>query len=109
MTLTLKVLGQGTPAANTDTDLYTVPALTQTVISSIVVCNQNAAAKKFRIAVRIAGAGLSTAQYLYFDVSVAATDTFTATLGVTLGPADVVTVRANSTLVSFSLFGQEKT
>ncbi len=107
MTNTYKVLGQSSPAANTDTTLYTVPALTQTVVSSIVVCNQNAAAKKFRVYVQVAGVALDIKQYLYFDVSVAATDTFVATLGITLGAADVVTVRANATALSFNLFGME--
>ncbi len=107
MTNTFKVLGQVSPAANTDTTLYTVPALTQTIVSSIVVCNQNAAAKKFRVYIQVAGVALDIKQYLYFDVSVAATDTFVATIGMTLAATDVVTVRANATALSFNLFGQE--
>ena len=37
----LKVLGQSAPAATTETVLYTVPDMTQTTISSIVICNRN--------------------------------------------------------------------
>ena len=40
MSDTLKVLGQQAPAGTTETILYTVPAATQTTISSIVVCNR---------------------------------------------------------------------
>lgn len=108
MTLTLKVLGQVSPAANTDTTLYTVPAATQTVVSSLTVCNQNATAKKFRVYIQVGGAALDVKQYIYFDVSIAATDSFIATLGITLGAGDVITVRANATNISFGAFGQEK-
>ena len=38
MSDSLKVLGQSAPSATTETDFYTVPAQTQTTVSSIVVC-----------------------------------------------------------------------
>lgn len=108
MTTTLKVLGQVSPVANTDTILYTVPAATQTVVSSIAICNQNAGgAKTFRVYIQVAGVALNVKQYLYFDQTIAANTTFVATIGLTLGAADVVTVRASATNFSFQLFGQE--
>lgn len=107
MTTTLKVLGQSSPAANTDTTLYTVPGATQTIVSSVTICNQNATAQLFRMAIRVGGAGISSPQYIYYDASIPPNDTLTATLGITLAATDVVTVRANSTLISFNLFGQE--
>ena len=36
MSDSLKVLGQSAPSATTETDFYTVPAQTQTTVSSIV-------------------------------------------------------------------------
>lgn len=109
MALVYRVLGQSNPAATTPTDLYTVPAATSAVTSTLVVCNQAAGAATFRVAVRVAGLAGTAKQYLYYDVSVAANATLTATLGLTLAATDVVTVYASSTTVSFCLFGSEIT
>lgn len=104
----LKVLGQSNPAATTLTTLYTVPASTTTVCSSIVVCNRSTATS-FRIAVRPAGAAISNEHYLYYDVAIAANDTFVATIGISLDATDVVSVYATLATLSFNLFGQENT
>lgn len=99
------VLGQVNPAATTLTTLYTVPAATQTVVSSIVVCNQAASDATFRISIQVAAAADNAKQYLYFDTTVPANDTFTATVGLTLGATDVIKVYASTTTLSFSAFG----
>ena len=106
---TLKVLGQSAPSATTLTTLYTVPAATTTVCSSIVVCNQAASAGTFRVSVRVAGAADATKQYLYYDTAIAANESLVATLGISLGAADVVSVYASSASQSFNLFGVERT
>ena len=103
----LKVLGQSSPSATTNTTLYTVPILTQAVASSLVVCNRDAAGTTFRVAVRPAGAGISNEHYLYYDVAIGGNETFVATIGITLGASDVVTVYATAATLSFNLFGQE--
>lgn len=103
----LKVLGQSAPLAATLTDLYTVPASTDTVASSLVVCNRSATATTFRVAVRPAGAGIANEHYLYYDVTLAGNDTFVATIGMSLDETDVVSVYATLATLSFSLFGQE--
>lgn len=46
MISTYKVLGQSAPAATTAVDLYTVPALTSTIVSTITVCNRASAVAK---------------------------------------------------------------
>jgi len=102
-----KVLGQSNPAATTATSLYTVPAATQTIVSTVVVTNQAATAGTYRIAVRVAGAALAASQYIAYDVSLPANASDTLTLGLTLGAADVVTVYASSATFSFSAFGSE--
>jgi len=109
MAITYKVLGQSNPAANTNSDLYTVPSATSAVCSTIVICNQAASAATFRVAVRPAGASISTSQYISYDTNVNANDSITMTIGITLATTDVVTVRANTTTVSFNLFGSELT
>jgi len=107
MPTTYKVLGQSNPSATTATTLYTVPSATQTIVSTITVCNQAATAGTYRIAVRIAGATLATAQYVAYDVSIPANTTDTLTLGLTLAATDVITVYASSANFSFAAFGSE--
>jgi glucose-6-phosphate dehydrogenase assembly protein OpcA len=107
MATNYKVLGQSNPAATTATSLYTVPAATQTIVSTVVVTNQAATAGTYRIAVRVAGASLATSQYIAYDVSLPANSSDTLTLGLTLGAADIVTVYASSATFSFSAFGSE--
>lgn len=109
MTLTYKVLGQSNPAATTDTDVYTCPSATQTVISTINVCNQAASSATFRIAVRPNGATLSAAHYLAYDTTIPANDSISLTLGITIDASDVVTVRASTATISFNVFGTEVT
>lgn len=106
---TLKVLGQAAPAATTLTDLYTVPASTQTTVSTIFACNQNAGKIKFRISVAIGGAANTAAQYLYFDAELLGNSTFAATVGLTLAATDVIRVRTDTANVSFNVFGAEVT
>lgn len=107
MPTTYKVLGQVIPSATTATTLYTVPAATQTVVSSISICNQASSSATFRIAVRVAGATLATSQYIAYDVTVGAADTTVLTLGLTLGATDIITIYASTATVSFAAFGSE--
>lgn len=106
---TFKVLGQSIPAAATLTDLYTVPALTQTSTSSLTVCNQGAAATLFRVTVAPAGAIDTPAHRQFFDVSIEPSETMAPVLGWTLATTDKVRVQSANGAVSFSLFGVEIT
>lgn len=106
---TYKVLAQSLPVIATLTDAYTVPALTSTVLSSIVVTNQSVITAAFRISIAVAGAADTPAQYLYYDTALPANDTFVATLGISLATTDVVRVYSNSGNVSFNLFGVQVT
>lgn len=107
MATTYKVLGQSAPSATTATTLYTVPASTQTVVSTITVCNQAATAATYRIAIRVAGAALATSQYIAYDVSLPANASDTLTLGITLNATDVITVYSSTATMSFGAFGSE--
>jgi hypothetical protein len=102
-----KVLGQVAPAATTDTTLYTVPALKETIVSTLVVANRATTAATYRVAVRPGGASLANQHYVAFDVIVAGGDSTTLTLGMTLAASDVITVRASTANTSFNLFGSE--
>ncbi len=109
MATTYKVLGQVNPAATTDTTLYTAPAGTSAVVSTISVAHLAAGFSTFRIAVRPAGAAIANKHYLVYDAEVYEKTAQTLTLGITLATTDVITVRASSVNVAFSAFGSEIT
>ena len=107
MATTYKVLGQSNPAANTATTLYTVPASTQTVVSTIAVANRGASSATYRIAIRVAGSALSNEEYIAYDTAITANNSTMITIGVTLGATDVITVYASTADLSFNAFGSE--
>jgi glucose-6-phosphate dehydrogenase assembly protein OpcA len=102
-----KVLGQANPAATTATTLYTVPASTSAVVSTVVICNQTASAATFRLSVRPAGGAQTNAMYLAYDVTVGASDSTALTLGITMATTDVLTVYGSTATLSFTAFGSE--
>ena len=106
-----KVLGQVAPNANTVSNVYTVPAATQAVVSTIIVTNRNNNANAtYRIAVQPAGAVLANQHYIAYDVTVAANDTTSLTLGLTLAAGNSIQVYASAaTSLTFQAFGSEIT
>ena len=104
---TYKVLGQSNTSATTLTTLYTVPASTSAVISTIAICNQSGSAGTYRIAIRPAGAAVAAQHYVVYGATVAANDSILLTLGVTLATTDVISVYASSANMSFAAFGSE--
>jgi hypothetical protein len=106
MATAYKVLGQSNPTAASDTTLYTVPASTETVVSTISITNLGVTGT-FRIAIRPAGASIANQHYLIYDATLNANDSITLTLGVTLATTDVITVRASNTSFAFQAFGSE--
>jgi hypothetical protein len=109
MAATYKVLGQSAPSATTATTLYTVPSSTSSIVSTLTVCNRDSSSGTFRIAVRPSGASLANQHYIVYDSTIAANDTVTFTLGITLATTDVITVYASSANMSFNAFGSELT
>lgn len=107
MATSFKVLGQAAPGATTDTDIYTVPASTEAVISTIVIANRSNSDATYNIAVRPDGATLSNEHYVAFNITVGQNDSTALTLGITMDAADVLTVLASSADLSFSVFGSE--
>ena len=106
MATTYKVLGQVAPSATTATSLYTVPASTEAIISTITVANQTTAGT-YRIAIRPDAESLAAKHYISYDVALPANSTHTYTIGVTLNATDVITVYASSASQSFNAFGSE--
>jgi hypothetical protein len=104
---TYKILGQVSPLATTETDLYTVPSSTSTVCSSLSICNRGGTQTTFRVSISQAGASTTNKDYLYYDVTLAGNDTFIATIGVTLATTDKIRVYSGNASLSFQVWGTE--
>ena len=102
-----KVLGQKSPAAATDFNLYTVSGSKQTIINCITVANRDANAATYRISVRPDGATLTTDHYIAYDVQVGSNSSVSLNLGLTLDTNDVITVQSSTALVTFNAYGVE--
>lgn len=109
MPTTYKRLGaiSSTGTIGTADVLYTCPAATAAVVSSITVCNQSSATATFTIGVNTTSS-YAASGYLVFQATVAGNDTVALTLGVTLDATnDVLLCSASASTVSFSAFGSE--
>ena len=78
-----------------------------TTVSSIVAANRTGSAITFRLSVHAGGASADDKQYLYYDKSVAANDSLTIVIGITLNQTDVIKVYTSAVDMSFNMFGCE--
>ena len=105
-----KVLGQANMTAQTATDVYTVPASTEAVISTIILANLASTANTYRISIRPNAASQADSHYIAYDVPLAANDSTTLTLGITVNAADLIDVKAgDANAISVNIFGTEIT
>jgi len=104
-----KLLGQSAPLATTTTTLYTVPASTESVVSTISVCNRAGTAGSYRISVRPSASSLANTHYIAYDSAIDANDTVLITAGFAIHADHVVEVYADSADMTFSAFGMEVT
>jgi hypothetical protein len=103
-----KLLAQLIPSAATLTAFYTVPAGSRCTAATFFICNRNAAATTFRIAVAPKGDPDATQHYLYYDSALAGNETKLLEVQLRLTETDVVRVYAPAANVAFSLFGTEE-
>ena len=107
MAMVYKILGQKSPAAATDFNLYTVSGSKQAIINCITVANRDANSATYRISVRPDGATLTTDHYIAYDVQIGASNSISLNLGITLDTNDVITVQSSTALVTFNAYGVE--
>jgi hypothetical protein len=106
----IKILGQLNPTANTQGNVYVVPASTAAIVNNITVANQTAANVSYSIIVMPSGSFSATAANTFFIVRggiVPASDTATLSLGVTLPAGAILAANTNSGSLSISAFGVE--
>ena len=108
MASTYKILGQTTPADTNVATLYTVPASTQTVISTLTVSNLTAIETDIDIYVVPSGGSATTGNALVYQAPLSANTTQGFTFGITLGAADSIRVKTEvANRATFQAFGQE--
>jgi hypothetical protein len=107
MAETRKILGQVDLPTTTLTDVYTVPASTQSVVSTITFTNRSGANRTFRCSVAIGGEADTGKQYIRYEESLPKNTSYDMTLGITLGAGDIVRAYASGTNVSINIFGVE--
>lgn len=105
----LKVLASLRPAASGTTvaSLYAAPALTQVVVSKLIITNDSATATTVNVAI-VLNAGTCAAKNVVMSlVTIAGNDFLECLQGVTLAAGDFICVGATLATVNFNLFGQE--
>ena len=101
-----KILGQVADASANDVELYRQTGV-ETIVSSIVVCNREAANNTFRIATKTDNSGVANTDYIAYDTVIAGNDTITFTLGITLEAGAEISVGASDANVTFQAYGTQ--
>ena len=112
MANTYKVLGQLNPTANTQSNVYVVPANTQAAINSITIANQSTSTASYSIIVMPSNLYSSSAPANTFIIRggvIPAADAATLTLSLGLPAGAIIAANTNSGSLSFSAFGVEIT
>jgi hypothetical protein len=110
---TYKILGQVNPSANTQSNVYVVPAATSSVINSVQIANQSASNASYSLIVMPSANFASPASNgMYFIIrgsTIPASDAATLTLSLSLPAGAVLAANTNSASISFQAFGVEIT
>lgn len=108
MATSYKTIAQAHLTTTSDTDILTVAANKEVILSTVVIANITSGATTFNMAIRTNGDTLADKHYIAKEVPIAANDSTTLTLGMALEATDVVTVAAGTgNALSFNLFGAE--
>ena len=106
MAIARNILGKANPAADTDTVLYTVPALTD-CIAQINAANRSATDGRVRIAHVLGGGSVDwNTDSLIYD-GLCNRDTPINFTGICLGPDEDIVVRADVATIAFTATGAE--
>jgi len=112
MANTYKRLGAIYPSANTQTNVYVIPAATQSVISTVAICNQGANSTTYSLALMDSSqfnAAAPAATFLVRNAALSGSDTIFLTVGLTGNAGSVLVANTPNANISFSAFGSEIT
>ena len=112
MANTYKRLGAINPSANTQTNVYVIPAATQAVISTIAICNQGANATTYSLALMpssIFASPAGASHFLVRNATLTGSDTIFLTIGLTANAGSILVANTPNANISISAFGSEIT
>ena len=107
-----KRLGAINPSANTQTNVYVIPAATEAVISTITICNQSSVNASYSLALMpssIFSSPAGAAHFLVRNAALSGSDTIFLTVGLTGNAGSVLVANTPNANISFSAFGSEIT
>jgi hypothetical protein len=108
MATTYKVLGQSSPTTTAEATLYTVPASTSTVVSTLVISNLTSTQATATVNVGVAGATSANLNTLLKAVPIAGNSVATFTIGITLATTDLIKITSGTAnALTFQAFGSE--
>ena len=106
-----KILGQVNPTANTQSNVYVVPAATEDVVNSITIANLGSSNVSYSLIVmpsaEFANPASNGKYFLVRGSTMPGADTATLTLSLSLPAGAIVAANTNSGSLSFSAFGVE--
>ena len=109
--LPYKILGQIQTTANVLTTIYTVPASTNTVVTTITICNQSANTVSVNVAANVSGSAVTTRNFIVSGYSLGAAETLVLEPRVSLNVGSILSANitgANAASnVSINAFGVE--
>jgi hypothetical protein len=100
---------QGTAAVTTYATLYQVPASTQSVLSTIAICNTAGSSGTYRIGFATSATDPVAADWLVYGGTVPANDTVFLTVGVSLAAGTFIRVSSSANTMTFQAFVSEIT
>jgi hypothetical protein len=98
---------QGTASVSTYATLYSTPAATEAVISTIAICNTAGSSATYRIGIMGSAGTPGASEWIVYDSVAAANDTVFLTVGITLDPEKFIRVSSSANTVTFSAFVSE--
>lgn len=109
--LPYKILGQIQTTANVLTTIYTVPAATNTMISTITICNQSANTVSINVAANVSGSAVTTRNFIVSGYSLGGAETLVLEPRISLNVGSILSANitgANaSSNISINAFGVE--
>jgi hypothetical protein len=102
-----KILGQEAPSADTESDLYTVPADKSTVVRAINVTNTASASDTFDIAITPSASATTNADYIFRSHEILGNETITIKGGYTLDSNNKLKIKSTNGTSTFNAFGGE--
>jgi hypothetical protein len=109
--LPYKILGQIQTTANVLTTIYTVPASTNTVVTTITICNQSPNTVSVNVAANVSGSAVSTKNFIVSGYSLGAAETLVLEPRISLNVGSILSANitgANaSSNISINAFGVE--